>query len=195
MTDGKHWWANGIAEIASNKPWIILLTALVLTIISIVLAEGLEMRMNWSDILPEGDPVVRSFREVQERFGNPAGLVVALEGDYNSIRMMADTLEPRLRAFESLYNVQGKLPTEFIRNNGFKLQKPNEFDRMLKIYSDPSLIGYFKGLNDDFETEYSDNESNMRRDEVNIARNMLGIHRGLEVLLDNLNPPRFTEGE
>jgi hypothetical protein len=110
---------------------------------------------------------------------------------------MAEELEPRLRAIDLLYNIDGKAPTEFLLNHGFALLKPNDFDRALRTYDDPSLIGVLRGLNDDYEREYSDNDQNLRRDEIEIARSLLGLTRALEVLHTNLsgaaNPPPVGE--
>ncbi|MDP8238295.1 MAG: MMPL family transporter [Candidatus Hatepunaea meridiana] len=186
MKNNKHFLAIKLAELSTRHPWLMLMTAIVITIISIGLSSGLEMRMNWSDTLPKDDPIVKSYREVQNRFGDPFGIVVALEGDYDRICAMADSLEPRLKEMEGLYSVQGRLPLDYFREHGFLLMKPNDFDRMLRVFSNPSLIGTFRGFNDDYEREYTDSESNMKRDEVNIARSLLGTHRALEILTTNL---------
>ena len=45
--------------------------------------------MNWSDTLPANEPVVKAYRDVQERFGNAGGIVVVLEGDYERITALA----------------------------------------------------------------------------------------------------------
>lgn len=182
----KHNFAVKMAKLSIQHPWLMLLIPGIISLISIILASGLEMRMNWSDTLPPNDPVVKSYRDVQERFGNAGGIVVALEGDYERIITLADTLEPLLRELESMHNVQGRMPSEFIRQNGFKLLKPNEFKRMLKSSSDPGLLGTLRGMNDDYEGEYTDSESNLKRDEVNIARSLFGLYRSLEILADNL---------
>lgn len=186
MNNNKRLLAEKLANLSVKHPWWMLLIALIITVISLGLASGLEMRMNWSDTLPPSNPIVKSYREVQNRFGDPAGIVIALEGDYDQICAMADSLEPRLRTLGGLDNVQGRLPLEYFRDHGFVLLKPNEFNRMLRVFSDPSLIGTFRGFNDDYEREYTDSESNLKRDEVNIARSLLGTHRALEILSANL---------
>ena len=190
----KHNLAVKMAKLSIQHPWLMLVLPGIITVISLILASGLEMRMNWSDTLPANDPVVKAYREVQERFGNAGGIVVALEGDYDRITALADTLEPLLRGLESMYSVQGRIPSEFIRQNGFKLLKPEEFKRILKSTADPGLLGTLRGMNDDYETEYTDSESNLRRDEVNIARSMFGLYRAFEILVDNLesNPDAAT---
>ena len=49
---------------------------------------------------------------------------------------MAVDLEPRLQQLESLYNVVGRLPIEYIRDHGFALVKPDQFDRMLGMFEE-----------------------------------------------------------
>jgi len=152
-----------------------------LTAMSLVVAARLELRMNWTDLLPSDHPQVRLYREVQDRFGE-ASLVIALEGDRDATVAMAEELEPRLHQLESLYNVQGRMPKDFLLDHGFVLLKPEQFRRALRSFEDWTLLGSLRGLNDDYETEYTDSESNLRRDEVDIARGVLGLTRALELL-------------
>jgi predicted RND superfamily exporter protein len=174
-------WVTILTRLATHKPGWTLGFVAVLTVVSVALAEHLELRMNWTDLLPEGDRTVQLYRDVQDRFGDPS-IVVALEGDRDAIVAMAEELEPRLEAMEGLHNVWGKLPVEFIRDHGFVLLKQEQFDRALRSFEDWTLVGALRGLNDDYETEYTDSESNMRRDEVDVARGVLGISRALELL-------------
>ena len=174
-------WVTILTRLATHKPGWTLGFVGVLTVVSVALAEHLELRMNWTDLLPEGDRTVQLYRDVQDRFGDPS-IVVALEGDRDAIVAMAEELEPRLEAMEGLHNVWGKLPVEFIRDHGFVLLKQEQFDRALRSFEDWTLVGALRGLNNDYETEYTDSESNMRRDEVDVARGVLGISRALELL-------------
>jgi predicted RND superfamily exporter protein len=151
------------------------------TLISTVIATRLELRMNWIDLLPADQPFIELYRDVQDRFGE-ASLVVALEGDRDAIVAMAEELEPRLEALESLHNVVGRTPTEFLLDHAYVLLKPEHFERALRTFEDWTLTGALRGINDDYEREYTDSESNLRRDEVDIARNVLGMTRALELL-------------
>jgi predicted RND superfamily exporter protein len=152
-----------------------------LTIVSLALAERLQLRMTWTDLLPADHPQVRLYREVQDRFGETS-IVIALEGERDEIVAMANELEPKLNGLESLYNVMGRMPVEFLLDHAFVLLKPNQFDRALTSFQDWTLVGALRGLNDDYESEYTDSEANLRRDEVEIARGMLGLTRSLELL-------------
>ncbi len=174
-------WALALTRLATRRPRLVLLLAVAISIVSVSLAAGLELRMNWVDLLPAGDPTVEGYKDILDRFGE-GSIVVALEGERDSIVAMAEELGPRLEALESLRAVVGKLPVEFMRNHGFVLLKPDQFDRMLASLGDWTLTGTLTGINADFEREYTESESNLRRDEVDVARSVLGLTRALELL-------------
>jgi len=178
----------------AEKRWVTILTGMamrhtrwtligvgLLTLVSLILIEHLTIRMNWTDLLPEHNQSAMRYREIGDRFGE-ASIAVVLEGERDAIVAMAEELEPRLSEMEDLRNVVGKMPVEFIRDHGFVLVRPEQFDRMLDMFSDWSLAGTFRGINDDYEREYTSSEANLARDEVEIARSMLGITRSLELL-------------
>jgi predicted RND superfamily exporter protein len=174
-------WHEALTHLTVRRTGRTLMVVGVVTAFSLVLAEHLELRMNWTDLLPEETPVVAGYRDILDRFGE-ASLVIALEGDRDAIVDMAEELEPRLQAMESLYNVAGKYPVAFLRNHAALLLKPEQFERSLRIYRDWTLPGTLRGINDDYEREYTSSESNLRRDEVEIARGLLGIARSLDLL-------------
>ena len=180
-------WSGKVARISVRRPGLIVLITVIITAFAMFLSSSLKMKMNWTDLLPGSNKVVQRYEEIQERFGNAGSFVIAIEGDYQRIVQMASALKPLLNKSELLYNVQDEIPVDFIREHGFVLLKENQFDRALRRSSDPGLTGSFRGLNNDFEREYSESESNMRRDEVEIARGILGLSRSLEILTDNFS--------
>lgn len=178
--DGKKWVEVLVKLTVHRSRWTLLAVGLI-TIVCLYLAEHLVIRMNWTDLLPENNPSAQRYEEIGERFGEQS-LVVVLEGERDAIVAMAEDLEPRLQQLESLYNVMGRLPIEHFRDHGFALLRPDQFDRMLGMFEDWSIVGSLRGINDDFEGEYTSSEDNLRRDEVEVARNMLGITRALELM-------------
>jgi predicted RND superfamily exporter protein len=174
-------WHEALTHLTVRRTRRTLIVVGIVTVFSLILAEHLELRMNWTDLLPEETPVVAGYRDILDRFGE-ASLVIALEGERDAIVAMAEELEPRLQTMESLYNVVGKYPVEFLRNHAALLLKPEQFERSLRIYRDWTLPGTLRGINDDYEREYTSSESNLRRDEVEIARGLLGIARSLDLL-------------
>ena len=175
-------WALALSRLAIGRPYLTLFLVGVTTITSLALSSRLEMRMNWADLLPEGHPMVERYRETLDRFGEPGSIMIALEGERDAIVAMAEELAPRIEELESLRTTMGKLPVEFMKDHGFVLLKPDQFDRLLLAYEDWTLAGSLRGMNDDFEREYTESEDNLRRDEVDIARSVLGITRSLELI-------------
>ncbi|MCK4303824.1 MAG: MMPL family transporter [Candidatus Eisenbacteria sp.] len=181
MNHADRQWARKLAVATVRRPIPILLGVVAVTVLAMGLSSSLEMRMNWMDLLPSSSPDVLAYREIQERFGDP-NIIVALEGERDQIVAMAEDLVPRLEALEMLYNVQGRLPLDYFLRHGMLLRKPGQFDRALRASADPSLLGTFRGLNDDYEREYADSEANLRRDEIDITRSLLGLNHALETL-------------
>ncbi len=193
--EGKKW-VEVLVKLTVHRPrWTLLAVGLV-TVVCLILIQHLMIRMNWTDLLPENNIPSQRYREIGERFGEQS-LVVVLEGERDAIVAMAEDLEPKLQQLESLYNVVGKLPIEYFRDHGFALVRPDQFDRMLGMFEDWSLVGSIRGINDDFEGEYTSSEENLRRDEVDVARNMLGITRALELMSEcfagNGGPGKMAE--
>ncbi len=184
MTEPRRW-AHLLALLSAGYPGAVLAVVSVLTATALILGSRLSMSLNMVDMLPGHSPFARSFLEVQERFGDPS-IVVVLEGERDRIVEMAREVEQSLRELDVLYNVAGRAPVEFLLQRGLMLQEPGDLDRSLRSLGDPALVGSLRGLNDDFEREYTDNEENLRQDEVQVSRSMLGIHRALEVLESNL---------
>ncbi|MFC1627814.1 RND family transporter [Gemmatimonadota bacterium] len=186
MAKSDRRWVDFLTGLALRHSRWMLVGVGIVTLISLVLVEHLVIRMNWTDLLPESNQPAMRYREIGERFGE-ASIAVVLEGDRDSIVKMAEELEPRLAGMEELRNVFGKMPTEFIRDHGFALVRPEQFDRMLDMFTDWSLTGAIRGINDDYESEYTSSEANMSRDEIDIARSMLGITRSLELISRSLS--------
>jgi len=178
---GHRTWVRVLTHLATCRTKWTLLGVGVVTLLSLVLAERLQLKMNWTDLLPPSNHTVGLYRDILERFGE-ASIVVALEGERDSIVAMAQELEPRLAELPSLHNVLGQMPSDFLLDHGFALLKPEQFDRALVTFQDWTLPGIWSGINDDYEREYTDSESNLRRDEVEIARGLLGMTRALELI-------------
>jgi len=174
-------WARAIAKLTARRPAPVLLALTLITLLAGALAEHLQLRMSWTDLLPADDENVLAYREIQSRFPDPS-IIVTLSGSRDSTVAMAEELQPRLEKLSLLYNVQGRLPADFFFDQGWLLQKPRDLDRAMRIYAEPDLLGALGGLNDDLEGEYQDQEENIRRDEAEISRSMLGLHRSLEIL-------------
>ncbi len=174
-------WGQTLAIWSVKRPWWMLLAILVLTVVALMSAATLQMRLNFVDMLPSGHEEVLRYKEVVNNYGE-ALVVIAVEGSRDKTVAFADQLEPRLQMLEDVYLVQGRLPHEYILEHGFVLQDPDDFDRSLTMFADPTLLGTLSGFNSNLEDEYTEDESNIRDDEVQVVRGLLGTTRTLELL-------------
>ncbi|MFH0881961.1 MAG: outer membrane lipoprotein-sorting protein [bacterium] len=185
MQSAHRSWASAITRLATRQTGWMLLAVVVATVVAGVLSEKLQMRLNFVDLLPEHNKVAQQFRHVQELYPEPS-IVMVIQGERDDITKAADSLSAIVSGVDGIYNVDNQIPVDWIIDHGFVLMKPKDFDRMLRVFSDPSLIGTLRGFNDDYEREYTDSEDNLRRDELQVARSLQGVQRSLEVLEANL---------
>ncbi len=181
----EHKWARLIAKNAVKRPGLTLLAASLLTISSIFLMRDIGMSTDWKSFMPANDPVVAGYDEIQKRF-TEANIIVAIEGNRDDIVEFAKVISPQMKAMPELRYVQAESPTEFLRDHAFSIADSSMFVRMIDMYKDRSLVGAFKGMNDDFEKEYSSDEDNLKSDEVQVSQGLLGMMRSLEILIANM---------
>lgn len=82
-----------------DRPWVVVLLAIALTIPSFILARRLELRTGFESLLPENKPSVQELDRVGRRLGGVATLSLVIDGgDKQKIQAFGDALLPRLRA-------------------------------------------------------------------------------------------------
>ena len=82
-----------------ERPFLVLLVALLLAIPSVMLARHLELRTGFESLLPDNKPSVRELDRVGARTAGVATLSIVVDGtDGKKIQAFGDALLPRLRA-------------------------------------------------------------------------------------------------
>jgi hypothetical protein len=88
-----------------DRPWAVLLVAVVLTIPSILLARRLELHTGFESLLPENKASVQELKKVAERTAGVSTFVIVAEaqprpdgGQEQALQRFGDALLPRLRA-------------------------------------------------------------------------------------------------
>ena len=178
-------WARRIARLSVSRPAWTLVAMLLVTLVAFWQASTLQLRMNFIDLLPEHHPDAAGYKKIVDDYGEQS-IVVAIEGERDDMVAFAEEIVPTLREMDGVYHVEGALPQDFFLDHGFMLQKPKDFDRWLRMLDDPSLTGVLCGINDDFEREYTDNDDNLRDDELMVARGLLGMALALDRLQQGL---------
>ncbi len=173
--------AGTLARVSEEHPGRMLIIVGIITVLALALAGDLELQTDVADMLPAHSPAVQSYLRVTGEFGE-ANTIIVLEGERDRMVEAARSLIPRLEAMELIHVVQATAPVDYFLDGGFMLVDPADLDRTLDQFDTPDLIGVLQGMNESFEAEYTDNEENMRDDEVEIAQGMQGLERALEIL-------------
>jgi uncharacterized protein len=92
-----------------RAPWQVLLIGLVLTVLGIWLARGLELRTRFDQLLPDDQPSVVELKRLTERTAGSSSIFVVLEGaDRDTLRKLGDSLLGPLRAIGSPHVVSAE---------------------------------------------------------------------------------------
>jgi len=109
-----------LASWHASHPWRILSVVVFITLILAGFAGQMTIKMQWSDLLPEGDKRSEQFNKIIEEFVTSSSLVVVVQGEEGRIKEFAAALAPRIReAIDTSKN-------ESLRKKINKLQKKIE---------------------------------------------------------------------
>jgi predicted exporter len=82
----------------SRNSTIVVLGAFVLFVLSIVAAHRLQLRSDFTELLPQDDPEIKEIKRLAERIGGSSNLIVGIEGpDPSANERFAEALVVRLR--------------------------------------------------------------------------------------------------
>ncbi|MBN1498953.1 MAG: MMPL family transporter [Spirochaetes bacterium] len=193
---------NKILEIlihfAVNRRKIIYLSTAVITVVMLIFSFFLKMDMRWTALLPQNLPIVKQFVNIDTNFLQPANMIIAVSGeDPVMLEKITDEITALLNrelvadddmSMDEIKStgryaryIYGKLPEEWLERNALKLIKPYDTERIGNIFSDSSLAGYLRGLNDDFESEYTDAE-NVADQERQIVSSLNGLENFINLM-------------
>ena len=100
-----------LAALSIRYPRRVLLTVFGLVVLATLGASHLEIKTSNLDLIDPGQPDVARFLEFTERFGNPNGLVVVLEGtDPDNLRKAVDLLTIGFQTVPGIRTCLAKLP-------------------------------------------------------------------------------------
>jgi predicted RND superfamily exporter protein len=96
-----------ITKTVTTHPWITIAITLILTCIFFYGLTGIEFLADVKDMLPEGDPTVTAFNEIDETFGGAEYIMLALEAEDIFTHQTLKILEFMTVGIEELEGVSG----------------------------------------------------------------------------------------
>ncbi len=138
--------------------------ALVLFVLSIIAAGTIEVKTQMKDLLPEDNPQVKAFEEVNDRFHGGTVVMITIEGsDRQEMIACAEAYakevqaNPRLMSF--VHTIDLKLDREFVSTWGLLLQEAEDLEQTRDTFSALNLLPFLTSLNDSFERTYMGEEA------------------------------------
>lgn len=142
---------------------IILPVALVLIIVSIIASRNIVPKTEIKDLLPDSNPQVQSYNEINEQFAGGTTLFITIEGqDRERMTACAESFAGKLKANEKVMGliraINLKIERDFITRWGFLFQEAEDIKKNRDILGDLNLLPFLTNLNDSFEETYMGDE-------------------------------------
>ena len=189
---------SGLANFVIRYHKVIPIAGLVLFVLSIVAAGSIEVRTQIKDLLPEDNPQVESFEEVDELFHGGTVAIITIEGsDRKRMIACAEQFAAEVRANPALmsyvHTIDLKLEREFVSRWGLLLQDAEDLQRSRQTFSALNLLPFLTALNDSFEQTYTggqaEEEIATRKQENEAVATLNQLERFLIMLRAYLEQP------
>jgi predicted RND superfamily exporter protein len=155
---------GGLANFVIRYHKVIPVLALILFVLSIIAASTIEVRTQVKDLLPEDNPQVKSFEEVNDLFHGGTVVMITIEGsDRQQMIACAESYAREVRANPRLmsyvHTIDLKLDREFVMTWGLLLQEAEDLEQTRDTFSALNLLPFLTALNDSFEQTYTGEEA------------------------------------
>jgi hypothetical protein len=155
-----------LALMTGKHPWLVMLGALVLTVVSLGLSENLRMETRVLDLLPADDPVAVQYNDIINQYSSASQIMVGINGDDRK-EMIALAEEIKKRAGAAVYTdkdtgektpyikrVIARADVEFLSEHGLMLSKVRDLENVEELYQNLDMGPMLTAYNDFLEREY-----------------------------------------
>ncbi len=119
------------AGLVCRNPWKTFGAALLLTALAALAAMGLQVKMDWSEMLPAGHPMVESYRKMESEMGGSDYMIFALRhADGGEARRASDELVAELAADPDIISASNRLDLDFYRGSALYLADEEELGEL-----------------------------------------------------------------
>ncbi|RKX75376.1 MAG: hypothetical protein DRP87_14720 [Spirochaetes bacterium] len=155
---------QGLASFVVRRHKLVLIAGVVLLLLSIVASQNIQVKTQIKDLLPENNPKVHSYEEINKEFGGGTTIMITIEGrDKQEMVQCAEAFVQGVRDNEKLMEyvraINLKIDKKFMRDWGLMFQKAEDLKRTKEMLSELNLLPFITSLNDNFEREYTGTEA------------------------------------
>lgn len=190
-----------LASFVIRFRWIVLSMGIVCFVLSLIAANNIEMKTEIKDLLPEDNPQIKNYTEIDDLFAGGSNIIVTIEGeDKHGLAQCADSMVEKIKASSDIMKMIRAIDLQpardFIEKWGLMLQKESDLERTGRQFAELNLLPFLRAMNDSFEETYTgdsaeDEMSNARQEKEVVA--MLGqMDDFFTGMTDYLNNPGNT---
>ena len=187
---------NTLAEFISTKPWWSALVLLTVSIVLGIMAEQLKMKTDFTDLMPQDDPMVEEYDRIISEFDGAMSMLVVAEGDPEKLIEFAEKAAPEIEKLTQYFKkVDYRLPKDLIAEHALMLMKSDDLKKNRTLFENPNLTGLLKNLNITFEREYTGSGGGSiegQEQEQGALRFMDGIQTFTDELINSLNNNQYS---
>ncbi len=134
------------AKLVNNKPKLVLLVVLILTIIAGILAMNLSMELSWVSLAPDNSPAVEEYEDIIDNFPSLDSVVVLVESDdYDMLKQATKEVAGNLEDMdEYVTSVVAGVETDFMLENALMLMDKSESEMMGYSFYDANLTSVYQ---------------------------------------------------
>ncbi|MBN2443926.1 MAG: MMPL family transporter [Spirochaetales bacterium] len=160
--------ANFIARFHKIIPFI----GLALVILSIMSAGTIEYKTKLEDMLPENNPKIEMYKELNELFAGGSMVMITIEGT-DKVRMaecaevFAQSVRNNKDIMSKIRSITLKTDREYIKDWGLLLSPADDLKKTSQLLDAVNLVPFLTALNDSFEETYTGEEA---EEEINTTK-------------------------
>lgn len=182
------------ARLAATHPWWVIGGLLLITVLAAISASRIRMDMRWSDLLPMQDPVAQEFDRILKEYRSASTIHIVVQGQEGQIKGFADKIAPKIEELrEYVERVDYIVDREFVAEHGFMLAKAQDLEKSTDIFVDLNLLPLLTRMNDNFESEYIEDEEGLstKEREDQAVRSLDGLQYWLTTMDTFVSRPEF----
>ncbi|MBI9099475.1 MAG: MMPL family transporter [Spirochaetaceae bacterium] len=136
----------------------LLITVALLGILSFFSTGSIEMKTRIEDMLPEDNPIVKSYTAIGDEFNTSSILLTVEDGTPEEMGRVADELVALLKDDHDLAAnfraVRTKMDRDFMIDKGFLLSEMEDLKDFKNMTENPALLPFLTSLNDNLEAAW-----------------------------------------
>ncbi len=179
---------GAVAAFVTRRSGLLLIAGAVLTALAVVAASGIKTRTQMKDMLPEDNPQVQTYEEIDDLFAGGTAVIVTIESDGPDARQRmieaAEAFVAEVRGRPSLMaNVRAinlKLDPGFVTHWGLMLQEKTDLERTRRLFASLNLLPFITSLNDSFEETYTGDDAEEELDTATQENDAVALLNQLE---------------